>query len=129
VINGEATATRGNIGDSTRLDRAQYLGKPQIAKLPQGAAAEATGLYRPHFRYDLNPGHFAGLRSLTSWAIIGREQMQQFVCEAKLFDHLVGADEQDCRDFETERPGGAQIDHQIELGRLHDWQFANLLAF
>jgi hypothetical protein len=25
-----------------------------IAKLPQGAAAEATGLYRPHFRYDLD---------------------------------------------------------------------------
>jgi hypothetical protein len=39
-----------------------------IAKLPQGAAAEATGLYRPHFRYDLNSRHFAGLRSLTSWA-------------------------------------------------------------
>jgi hypothetical protein len=38
-----------------------------IAKLPQGAAAEATGLYRPHFRYDLNSRHFAGLRSLTSW--------------------------------------------------------------
>jgi hypothetical protein len=39
-----------------------------FAKLPQGAAAEATGLYRPHFRYDLNSRHFAGLRSLTSWA-------------------------------------------------------------
>ena len=38
-----------------------------IGKLPQGAAAEATGLYRPHFRYELNSGHFAGLRSLTSW--------------------------------------------------------------
>jgi hypothetical protein len=38
-----------------------------IAKLPQGAAAEATGLYRP--RHDLNFRHFAGLRSLTSWAI------------------------------------------------------------
>jgi hypothetical protein len=33
-----------------------------------GAAAEAMGLYRPHFRYDLNTGHFAGLRSLTSWS-------------------------------------------------------------
>jgi hypothetical protein len=40
-----------------------------IAKLPQGAAAEATGLYRPHIRYDLNSRHFAGLRSLTSWAL------------------------------------------------------------
>jgi hypothetical protein len=39
-----------------------------IAKPPQAAAAEATGLYRTHFRYDLNSGHFAGLRSLTSWA-------------------------------------------------------------
>jgi hypothetical protein len=38
-----------------------------VAKLPQGAAAEATALYRPHFRYDLNSGHFAALRSLTSW--------------------------------------------------------------
>jgi hypothetical protein len=28
-----------------------------------------TGLYRPHFRYDLKSGHFAELRSLTSWAI------------------------------------------------------------
>ena len=26
------------------------------------------GLYGPHFRYDLNSGHFAGLRSLTLWA-------------------------------------------------------------
>ena len=33
-----------------------------------GAAAEAKGLYRPHFRYDLNSGHFAALRLLTSWA-------------------------------------------------------------
>jgi hypothetical protein len=40
-----------------------------IAKLPQGAAAEATGVYRPHFRYDLNSRHFAGLRSLTSWLL------------------------------------------------------------
>jgi hypothetical protein len=45
-----------------------------IAKLPQGAAAEATGLYRPHFRYDLNSRHFAGLRSLTSWATSGLMQ-------------------------------------------------------
>jgi hypothetical protein len=40
-----------------------------IGKLPQGAAAEATGLNRPHFRYDLNSRHFARLRSLTSWLL------------------------------------------------------------
>jgi hypothetical protein len=38
----------------------------------------------------------------------------------QLFDHLVCADEQDCRDFETERFGGSQIDQQFELGRLHN---------
>jgi len=27
-----------------------------------GAAAQATDLYRPHFRYDLNAGYFAGRR-------------------------------------------------------------------
>jgi hypothetical protein len=31
------------------------------------------------------------------------------------FDHLVGAREQRCRHFEAERPGGRQIDDQIEL--------------
>jgi len=45
------------------------------------------------------------------------------------FDHLVGPDEQDRRDFQAERPGGSQVDHQVKLGRLHDWQFANLFAF
>ena len=46
-----------------------------------------------------------------------------------LFDDLIGADEQARRDFEAERPGGSQIDHQVELARLHDRQIANLFAF
>jgi hypothetical protein len=53
-------------GQAVTRDEARRI-VADIAKLPQGAAAEATGLYRPHFRYDLNTGHFAGLRSLTSW--------------------------------------------------------------
>jgi hypothetical protein len=36
-----------------------------IAKLP-GLLQKPRALYRPHFRYDLNSGHFAGLRSPTS---------------------------------------------------------------
>jgi hypothetical protein len=38
----------------------------------------------------------------------------------RLFDQLVRSDEQDRRDFEIERPGGPQVDYQIEPGRLHD---------
>jgi hypothetical protein len=36
----------------------------------------------PHFRYDLNYGHFAGLRSLTLWAISGLSHcgMSEQVC-------------------------------------------------
>jgi hypothetical protein len=52
---------------------------------------------------------------------IGQKQTHAPQQTATLFDHLVGADEQDRRDFETERPGGSQIDHQFELGRLYDW--------
>jgi alkanesulfonate monooxygenase SsuD/methylene tetrahydromethanopterin reductase-like flavin-dependent oxidoreductase (luciferase family) len=40
--------------------------KPGAARPPR-----ITGLYRPHFRYDLNYRHFAGLRSLTSGATSG----------------------------------------------------------
>ena len=39
-----------------------------IAKLPQGVAAEPRASIDPHCRCDLNSGYFAGLRSLTSWA-------------------------------------------------------------
>ena len=36
------------------------------------------------------------------------------------FDHLVGAREQGRRDFEAERLGGFEINHQLELGGLLD---------
>ena len=49
--------------------------------------------------------------------------LQQTAC---LFDHLVGGEQQTGRHLETERSGGSQIDDQLELGRLHHWQFGRL---
>jgi hypothetical protein len=37
---------------------------------------------------------------------------------ASSFDHLVGAQHDRRRHFETERPCGLQIDNELELGRL-----------
>src|SRR5262249_48794515 len=47
---------------------------------------------------------------------------------ASSFDHLVGAGEQWEWDSEAECLGGAQVDHQLELGRLQDRQLAGLCA-
>jgi len=45
-----------------------------------------------------------------------------------LFDHLVGAHQERFRDFQAERLGGLQVDHQFELGRRLDRQVGRLLA-
>src|SRR6516164_4809127 len=45
------------------------------------------------------------------------------------FDHLVGAREYGCRDFQAERLRGLEVDHQLELGRRLHWQVSGLLAF
>src|SRR6266446_7454576 len=43
-------------------------------------------------------------------------------------DHLVGAGEQRRQHFEAERPGGLEIDHKVEPGRLSDRQVCWLFA-
>jgi hypothetical protein len=46
-----------------------------------------------------------------------------------LFDYLIGAGEQRGRHSKAKRPGGGEIDHQLDHGRLLDWQVRWLLAF
>ena len=46
-----------------------------------------------------------------------------------LLDDFIGAPEEGRRDGEPERPGGFEIDHQLELGRLFDGKTGRLAPF
>lgn len=46
----------------------------------------------------------------------------------RLFDHLVGASEHSSRDGEAKRFGRLEIDDELELRWLLDWQISRLLA-
>jgi hypothetical protein len=46
-----------------------------------------------------------------------------------LFDHPVGNGEQPWRDAEAECLGGVEVDHELELRRLLEWQIRGLGPF
>jgi hypothetical protein len=46
----------------------------------------------------------------------------------QLFDHLVSDGEHPGWECDTERPGGLEIDHKLELGRLEYRQVGRLFA-
>jgi hypothetical protein len=45
---------------------------------------------------------------------------------AALLDDVVSERKQFGRHFETKRLGGREIDHELDLGRLQDWQINTL---
>ena len=63
-------------------------------------------------------------------AISCREQVQQNpLSKASLFDHLVGEQLHRNRHFEAQRLRCLEVDHELELGRLHNRKIRGFLAF
>jgi hypothetical protein len=48
---------------------------------------------------------------------------------ASLLDYLIGARRQTRWHLDAERLGGLEIDHELELGQLLDWQIGGLISF
>ena len=64
----------------------------------------------------------AGLRPA---AAIGRSRKETL---PRLLDHVVRAQQQRLRDRESERSRGLEVDHELELGGLFDWQITGFCA-
>jgi hypothetical protein len=80
-----------------------------------------------HVRFTSNSVKYWHRSETPLCAISGREQMQQTVCAISyLLDHLVGAGEQRRRHFEAERFCGCEINNEIELSWLLDWDVTRL---
>ena len=49
--------------------------------------------------------------------------------KGRLFDHLVRTAEDRNRHADAQRLGSLEIDHQLKLGQLHDWQISRFFPF
>src|SRR5437899_7711746 len=63
-------------------------------------------------------------KSLASTLLAGFQRLPPVAS----FNDLIRAPQQRRRDHEAERPGGLEVDHQLVLGRLFDWEFRGLGA-
>jgi hypothetical protein len=100
-----------------------------LARISQGSLR--CGIPEPHMSLVGQGRRFDHARRLqhhlgkqTLWRSVGRalecHLRTRAVRRRWLFDHLVRPYQQDRRDFEIERSGCPQVDHQIKAGRQHD---------
>src|SRR5262249_17390858 len=88
-----------------------------------GSKADMCGALG-HVCFTPESGHVQCSNACLLWA---NSRLMQ--CNNRLFDHFVGSHQQRWRNCKAERLGSLEVDHQLKLGRLLDWQIRRLSSF